>query len=157
MELDDRIDSEDDENTSDGEVGRVVKEMVCTTHPHSLLFLNIYIYIYIPSPRPPPPWGGAVRLKHLFEVATAIIFWCCLVHRGFQGIACPVARDFARDGVVWLLGSVNEKEFGWCRKLPLFLAGAILAAILFGLQVRLKTQCPSLLPLDVVHRGWRGS
>ena len=46
MELDGRIDGEDDENTSDGEVGRVVKEMVCTIHPHSLLFLYIHIYIY---------------------------------------------------------------------------------------------------------------
>ena len=43
MELDGRIDGEDDENTSDGEVGRVVEEMVRTTHPHSLLFLYIYI------------------------------------------------------------------------------------------------------------------
>ena len=41
MELDGQIDGEDDENTSDGEVGRVVKEMVCTIHPHSLLFLYI--------------------------------------------------------------------------------------------------------------------
>ena len=47
MELDGRIDGEDDENTSDGEVGRVVEEMVRTTHPHSLLFLYIHIYIYI--------------------------------------------------------------------------------------------------------------
>ena len=47
MELDGRIDGEDDENTSDGEAGRVVEEMVRTTHPHSLLFLYIYIYIYI--------------------------------------------------------------------------------------------------------------
>ena len=46
MELEGRIDGEDDENTSDGEAGRVVEEMVCTTHPHSLLFLYIYIYIY---------------------------------------------------------------------------------------------------------------
>ena len=41
MELDGRIDGEDDENTSDGEAGRVVEEMVRTTHPHSLLFLYI--------------------------------------------------------------------------------------------------------------------
>ena len=47
MELDGRIDGEDDENTSDGEAGKVVKEMVRTTHPHSLLFLYIHIYIYI--------------------------------------------------------------------------------------------------------------
>ena len=46
MELDGRIDGEDDENTSDGEAGRVVEEMVRTTHPHSLLFLYIYIHIY---------------------------------------------------------------------------------------------------------------
>ena len=45
MELDGRIDGEDDENTSDGEAGRVVEEMVRTTHPHSLLFLYIHIYI----------------------------------------------------------------------------------------------------------------
>ena len=43
MELDGRIDGEDDENTSDGEVGRVVKEILRTTHPHYLLFLYIYI------------------------------------------------------------------------------------------------------------------
>ena len=43
MELDGRIDGEDDENTSDGEAGRVVEEMVRTTHPHSLLFLYIHI------------------------------------------------------------------------------------------------------------------
>ena len=43
MELDGRIDGEDDENTSDGEAGRVVEEMVHTPHPHSLLFLYIYI------------------------------------------------------------------------------------------------------------------
>ena len=42
MELDGRIDGEDDENTSDGEAGRVVEEMVRTTHPHSLLFLYVY-------------------------------------------------------------------------------------------------------------------
>ena len=47
MELDGQIDGEDDQNTSDGEVGRVGEEMVCTTHPHSLLFLYILIYIYI--------------------------------------------------------------------------------------------------------------
>ena len=47
MELDGRIDGEDDENMSDGEGGRVVEEMVRTTHPHSLLFLYIHIYIYI--------------------------------------------------------------------------------------------------------------
>ena len=45
MELDGRIDGEDDENTSDGEACRVVEETVRTTHPHSLLFLYIYIYI----------------------------------------------------------------------------------------------------------------
>ena len=45
MELDGRIDGEDDENTSDGEAGRVVEEMVRTTHPHSLLFLYIHMYI----------------------------------------------------------------------------------------------------------------
>ena len=49
MELDGRIDGEDDENPSVGEVGRVVKEMVCTTHPHSLLLLYIYIQIQITS------------------------------------------------------------------------------------------------------------
>ena len=47
MELDGCIDGEDDENTSDGGAGRVVEEMVRTTHPHSLLFLYIHIYIYI--------------------------------------------------------------------------------------------------------------
>ena len=47
MELDGRIEGEDDENTSDAEGGRAVKEMVRTTHPHSLLFLYIHIYIYI--------------------------------------------------------------------------------------------------------------
>ena len=46
MELDGRIDGEDDENMADGEAGRVVEEMVRTTHPNSLLFLYIYIYIY---------------------------------------------------------------------------------------------------------------
>ena len=45
MELDDRIDGEDDENTSDGEADRVVEEMVRTTHPHFLLFLYIYILL----------------------------------------------------------------------------------------------------------------
>ena len=39
MELDGRIDGEDDENTSDGEAGRVVEEMVRTTHPHSCVFV----------------------------------------------------------------------------------------------------------------------
>ena len=43
MELDGWIDGEDDENTSDGEAGRVIEEMVRTTHPHSLLFLYIHI------------------------------------------------------------------------------------------------------------------
>ena len=62
MELDGRIDGEDDENTSDGEGGRVVEEMVCTTHPHSLLFLYIYIYIYI-FPSRAPPLGGWVQAK----------------------------------------------------------------------------------------------
>ena len=47
MELDGQIDGEDDENTSDGQVGRVIKQMVRTTHPHSLLFLYIYKYINI--------------------------------------------------------------------------------------------------------------
>ena len=47
MELDGRIDGEDDENTSDGEAGRVVEEMVRTTHPHSLLFLYIHIYFFV--------------------------------------------------------------------------------------------------------------
>ena len=50
MELDGRIDGEDDENTSDGEAGRVV--ILCCS------FLYIYIF---PSPRPPPPWGEAIR------------------------------------------------------------------------------------------------
>ena len=49
MELDGRIDGEDDENTSDGEVGRVVEEMVRTTHPHSLLFIYIYIVFFLRS------------------------------------------------------------------------------------------------------------
>ena len=49
MELDGWIDGEDDENTSDGKVGRVVEEMVRTTHPHSLLFLYIHIYILLRS------------------------------------------------------------------------------------------------------------
>ena len=73
MELDGRIDGEDDENTSDGEVGRVIEEIVYITHFHSLLFLYIYIF---PSQRPPPPcWGEeSCSLKHLFEVAIAS-FW----------------------------------------------------------------------------------
>ena len=45
MELDGRIDGEDDENMSDGEVGRVVEEMVRTTHPHSLLFLHMFFLL----------------------------------------------------------------------------------------------------------------
>ena len=44
IELDGRIDSEDDKNTLDGEVGRVVKEMVSTTHPHSLSFLYMFCF-----------------------------------------------------------------------------------------------------------------
>ena len=44
MELDGWIDGEDDENTSDGEVGRVVKKMVRTTHPYSLLFLYMFLF-----------------------------------------------------------------------------------------------------------------
>ena len=57
MELDGRIDGEDDENTSDGEAGRVVEEIVRTTHPHSLLLLSIYIYLFPPC-RPPPLRGA---------------------------------------------------------------------------------------------------
>ena len=38
MELNGRIDGEDDEETSDGETGGIDKEMVRKTHPHSLLF-----------------------------------------------------------------------------------------------------------------------
>ena len=38
MEMDGRIDCEDDEDTSDGEARGIVKEMVRITHPHFLLF-----------------------------------------------------------------------------------------------------------------------
>ena len=38
MELDGLIDGEDNEETSDGEVGRIGEEMVHTTHPRSLVF-----------------------------------------------------------------------------------------------------------------------
>ena len=55
MELDGWIDGEDDENTSDGKVGRVIREMVRTTHPNSLLFL----YRHISPPAHAPPFWGA--------------------------------------------------------------------------------------------------
>ena len=55
MELDGGIDGEDDENTSDGEVGRVVEEMVCTTSPFFV------VPLYIPLPRAPSPLGGAIE------------------------------------------------------------------------------------------------
>ena len=43
MELDGRINGEDDENTPYGEIGSVAsKEMVRTTHSHSLLFLYMF-------------------------------------------------------------------------------------------------------------------
>ena len=45
MELDGRIDGEDDGTTLDGEVGRVVEEMVRTTHPHSLLFPYVLFFV----------------------------------------------------------------------------------------------------------------
>ena len=47
MEFDGRIDSEDDEDTSDGEAGGIVEEMVRTTHPHSLLFP--YMLFFFPE------------------------------------------------------------------------------------------------------------
>ena len=61
MELDDRIGGENDENTSDGEPGRVVEEMVRTTHPHSLYFLYIYIYVFLSCPLPLLAWGCKVN------------------------------------------------------------------------------------------------
>ena len=39
------IDGEDDENTSDGEAGRVVEEMVRTTYPFFVVPLYIYILL----------------------------------------------------------------------------------------------------------------
>ena len=41
IELDGLIVNEDNEDTSDGEAGRIREEMVHTTHPHSLLFSSI--------------------------------------------------------------------------------------------------------------------
>ena len=44
MELDRRIDGEDDEETSDGEIGTIGEGMVHTTHPHS--FLSPYMLFF---------------------------------------------------------------------------------------------------------------
>ena len=51
MELDWPIDDEDDEDTSDGETGGIVEEMVRTTHPHSFFSLiccfcaEVYVFV----------------------------------------------------------------------------------------------------------------
>ena len=116
MELDGRIDGEDDENMADGEAGRVVEEMVRTTHPHSLLFLYIHIYIYIYIPREDEledcPLCGELYLEdHFIYDCVAMhdirVRWLDVGGRGIGGLRGLVWQRCSRLGT--FLRAVRER------------------------------------------------